>query len=106
MRSTLSIIQKTYSTDDEGFQNTTETVIKTVRCYHERRHGSVRWANLAAFSEATDRFVFRFISDLDVTTDFIFECDGDRFIPLSVENVQGRGMYYEALAQKVVPTSC
>lgn len=105
MNNFLSIIEKVYATDDEGFNNQTERTIKTVRCYHEGRHGSVRWANLAAFSEATDRFVFRIIPDFEVTTDYIFECDGQRFSPLSIENVRGRGMYIEALAQKVVPTS-
>lgn len=103
MTNFLSIKKKVYDTDSEGFNNTAEVILKNVRCYHEVRHGSVRWSNLAAFSEATDRFVFRVIPDLTVTTDLIFECDNTCYTPLSVEIV--RKMYVEVLAQRVVATS-
>ena len=55
--------------DSEGFTTETEVTLATVRCYREGRHGSERWANLAAFSEATDLFRFRAIPGLTVTAD-------------------------------------
>ena len=91
--------------DSEGFSAMVDEVLASVRVYREGRHGSQRWANLAAFSEATDLFRFRVIPGLTVTTDHILVCDGDRFDITSVENVKGRGMYIEVLAKKVVATN-
>lgn len=91
--------------DSEGFTVSEETTLATIRVYREGRHGSVRWANLAAFSEATDLFRFRVIPNLTITTEHFIECDGERFHITSVENVKGRGMYIEVLAKKVVTTN-
>lgn len=88
--------------DSEGFSSVQDEVLASIRVYREGRHGSERWANLAAFSEATDLFRFRRIPNLEVTTDHILVADGDRFEIASVENVKGRGMYTEILAKKVV----
>ena len=52
--------------DSEGFSSKRETVLAFIRVYREGRHGSERWANLAAFSEATDLFRFRTIPDLKI----------------------------------------
>ena len=98
------IVLPTKVKDSEGFTTTQDEVLASVRVYREGRHGSKRWANLAAFSEATDLFRFRCIPDLNVTTDHILICDGERFSITSVENVKGRGMYTEVLAKKEVPT--
>ena len=91
--------------DNEGFSTTEDAILASVRVYREGRHGSLRWANLAAFSEATDLFRFRVIPGVEVTTDHIIVCDGDRYSITSVEDVKGRGMYLEVLAKKVVPTN-
>ena len=98
------IVLPTKVKDSEGFATTQDEVLASIRVYREGRHGSKRWANLAAFSEATDLFRFRCIPDLNVTTDHILICDGERFSIISVENVKGRGMYTEVLAKKEVPT--
>lgn len=90
--------------DSEGFSTLVDEVLASVRIYREGRHGSQRWANLAAFSEATDLFRFRCIPGMDITTDHIIVTDGDRFEITSVEDVKGRGMYTEVLAKKVVAT--
>ena len=90
--------------DSEGFATTVDEVIASVRVDREGRHGSQRWANLAAFSEATDLFRFRSIPGVEITTDHIIVSDGDRFEVTSVEDVKGRGMYTEVLAKKVVAT--
>ena len=91
--------------DSEGFSATADEILASVRVYREGRHGSERWANLAAFSEATDLFLFRCIPGLTVTTDHILVCEDGRFEITSVEDVKGRGMYTEVLAKKVVATS-
>ena len=45
-----------------------DKVLAEVRAYHEARHGSERWANRAAFSEATDLFCFRAIPGVEIST--------------------------------------
>ena len=90
--------------DSEGFTATVDEILASVRVYREGRHGSRRWANLAAFSEATDLFRFRHIPGVEITTDCIIVCDGGRYEITSVEDVKGRGMYIEVLAKKVVAT--
>lgn len=90
--------------DSEGFSWAADEILASVRVYREGRHGSERWANLAAFSEATDLFRFRVIPGLTVTTDHILVCEDGRFEITSVEDVKGRGMYTEVLAKKVVAT--
>ena len=91
--------------DSEGISSKRETVLAFIRVYREGRHGSERWANLAAFSEATDLFRFRTMPDLKITTDHFILCNEERFNIISVEDVKGRGMYTEVLAKKVVATS-
>ena len=91
--------------DSEGFSTTMDEILASVRVYREGRHGSQRWANLAAFSEATDLFRFRTIPGLGITTDHIIVCDGGRYNITSVEDVKGRGMYIEVLAKKVEATN-
>ena len=90
--------------DSEGFTSKTEVTLASVRCYREGRHGSERWANLAAFSEATDLFRFRVLPGLTVTTDHYIVYEDERYDITSVENVKGRRMYIEVLAKKVVPS--
>ena len=95
MNGFADIIEVRHVKDSEGFSSTVDEVLASVRIYREGRHGSQRWANLAAFSEATDLFRFRCIPDLTVTTDHVIVCGGERFDIVSVENVKGRGMYVE-----------
>lgn len=88
--------------DSEGFSVEIAETLASVHCYREGRHGSKRWANLAAFSDCTDLFRFRKLPNLKVTTEQFIEYDGERFDIISVEDVKGRGMYIEVLARKVV----
>ena len=104
MNAFVEIIKPTVTTDTEGFSTNTETVIADVRAYREGRHGSERWANRAAFSEATDLFRFRSIPDVNICTDMLIVTDGHRFEITSVEDVKGRGMYIEVLAKEVKPS--
>ena len=102
MNTFVDIVSVTKKKDSEGFTVDSEEVLASVRAYREGRHGSQRWANLAAFSEATDLFRFRSIPGIGVTTDHILVCEDGRFDITSVEDVKSRGMYVEVLAKKVV----
>lgn len=104
MNTFVDIVSVTKKRDSEGFTVDSEEVLASVRAYREGRHGSQRWANLAAFSEATDLFRFRSIPGIGVTTDHILVCEDGRFDITSVEDVKSRGMYVEVLAKKVVST--
>lgn len=104
MNAMIDVIEVTKSKDSEGFTVDSDSTIASVRAYREGRHGTQRWANLAAFSEATDLFRFRVIPGETITTDHFIVCDDVRFEITSVEDVKGRGMYIEALAKKVVGT--
>ena len=104
MNGFADIVETRQVKDSEGFTHSEDEVLASIRVYREGRHGSQRWANLAAFSEATDLFQFRCIPGLMVTTDHFLVCDGSRYDIVSVENVKGRGMYIEVLAKKEVPT--
>ena len=104
MNKQIHIMQKQIALDDEGFQTETDVVVAKVRAYREGRHGSEKWANRAAFSEATDLFRFRTIPNLQVTADMRIMCDGAVFEITSVEDVKGRGMYVEVLAKEVEPS--
>ena len=101
MNARISIAEETVTKDTEGFATKTDTILAAVRAYREGRHGSQKWVNRAAFSEATDLFRFRVIPELPITTAYVILCDDERFEITSVENVKGRGMYLEVLTKKV-----
>ena len=104
MNTQIQITQKRVTLDDEGFQTESDVIVAEVRAYREGRHGSEKWANRAAFSEATDLFRFRTIPGVKISTDMRLFCDGSVFEITSVEDVKGRGMYIEALAKVVQPS--
>ena len=100
----ISIAEETIVKDTEGFATKTDTILASRHAYREGRHGSQKWVNRAAFSEATDLFRFRKIPGLMVTTEHVILCDGERYEITSVENVKGRNMYLEVLAKREVAT--
>ena len=100
----IDIQEKRPVVDAEGFRTMEYFTVATVRAYREGRHGSERWANRAAFTDATDLFRFRVIPNLEITTAMVILCDGRTFEITSVEDVKGRGMYIEALAREVQPS--
>ena len=100
MNGFADIVETRQIKDSEGFTHSENEVLASVRVYREGRHGSQRWTNLAAFSEATDLFRFRCIPGLTVTTDHILVTEDGRYDIVSVENVKGRGMYIEVLAKR------
>ena len=104
MNAQISLLLKQVTTDAEGFKSEQEIILASVRAYREGRHGSEKWANRAAFSDATDLFRFRVIPGITVATDMRILCGGQSFEITSVEDVKGRGMYVEALAREVKPS--
>ena len=100
MNGFADIVKTKQVKDSEGFTRSEDEVLASIRVYWEGRHGSQRWANLAAFSEATDLFRFRCIPGLTVTTDHVLVTEDGRYDIVSVENVKGRGMYTEVLAKR------
>ena len=104
MNSFIDIVQTEQTKDADGFTETTDTVLASVRAYKEERHGNVQWANRAAFSNATALFRFRVIPGVTVDTTLQIICEGKRYKILSAEDVRSRGMYIEVLAEIMEPT--
>ena len=100
MNTRISISEETVTKDAEGFAQKADRILASVRACREERHGSQKWVNRAAFSEATDLFRFRKIPGFMVMTEHVILCDGERYEITSVEDVKGRGMYLEVLAKK------
>lgn len=103
MNTLIQIVQPQTVKDAEGFSTEKAVVLASVRAYREGRHGNQKWANRAAFSEATDLFCFRCIPGIAITTTMVVVCDEERFEITSVEDVKGKGMYIEVLAKSVKP---
>lgn len=104
MNSFIDIISTAPTKDAEGFVNHGDTVLASVRACKEERHGNEKWANMAAFSTATAMFRFRKIPTVNVDTTLFIACDGSRYRIISTEDVRGRGMYVEVLAEKIEPS--
>ncbi len=104
MNTFIQIVEQQITKDAEGIVATDDVTVASLRAYREGRHGSEKWANRAAFSEATDLFRFRCIPGVKITTAMVICCGDTRFNITSVENVKGRGMYLEVLAKEVSPS--
>ncbi|MCL2532410.1 MAG: head-tail adaptor protein [Oscillospiraceae bacterium] len=100
MRDPIQILRITHTKDADGFAQASDQHIANARAYFEQRHGNVRWANLARFSEATALFRLRVLPGVAIEPLHILVCRGERYEVLSVETL--RGMYYEILAKEVL----
>lgn len=105
MREIIEISAVKSVKDSAGFGEKKDDIKAHVRAYHEARHGTEKWANRAAFTQATDLFRFRKIPGLDITAKHVIICRGVRYNITSVEDVKGRGMYIEVLAERVENSS-
>lgn len=105
MNKPAKLCEKTSVTDSEGFSSQRVAILADIRVFVEGRHGSERWANLAAFSEATELFRFRKIPNVKVTTKQYIIFEDEEYDILSVEDVKGRNMYIEVLAKKAVASN-
>ena len=104
MNTFVDIISTAPVKDADGFVTKGNHVVASTRAYKEDRHGNERWANMAAFSEASVLFRFRKIPDVTVDTTLFISDAGGRYNIVSVEDVKGRGMYIEVMAQEVKPS--
>lgn len=104
MNTFIDIISAAPSKDADGFVTTGDHIIASIRAYKEDRHGTERWANMAAFSEATALFRFRKLPGVEITTTLFIVCGDERYRIVSAEDVRGRGMYIEVLAEKLEPS--
>jgi len=105
MNTPIQIIQVTQSKDSEGFAISTETVLANIRAYREERYSNKLLANRAVWSAATSLFRFRVIPGIEVTTALQIGCGDEQFSITSVENVRGRNMYIEVLAERLEPSA-
>ena len=91
----IDIIDPHPITDAAGFKVPGDMVLASVRAYKEERRGNSKWANMAAFSEATSMFRFRTIPGLEITTNHVIVCAAGRYRIVSAEDVRGKGRYWE-----------
>jgi len=101
MSTPVQILRVIHDKDADGFAQSCDEVLARVRAYHEQRHGNVKWANRAAFSEATALFRFRVIPGVAVEPLYVIVCAAGRFEVLSVEVL--KNLYLEILAKEVEP---
>ena len=103
MNTPIHIVSTAPIKDAEGFVTTGDTVAASIRAYKEVRNTGAKWERIAgnaAFVNVTSLFRFRRIPGVAVdTTLFITDGDG-RYNIISCEDVRGRGMYIEVLAEK------
>ena len=104
MNTTIDIISTEPVKDAEGFVTTGDHILASVRAYKEVRNTSAKWERIigsAAFASVTVMFRFRRIPNLPVTTSHFLTDAAGRYNIVSAENVRGRGMYVEVLAEKL-----
>ena len=100
MNTQIDIISTAPVKDADGFVTNGDHIVASIRAYKEDRHGNEKWANMAAFSEATALFRFRKIPSVEITTSLFIVCGDEQYRIISAEDVRGRGMYIEVLAEK------
>ena len=103
MNTFIDIISTEPIKDAEGFATKGDIILTSDRAYKEERHGSLKWANRATFSTATALFQFRKIPGLQIVPSLHISCADERYKIVSVENVKGRGLYWEVLCEKIEP---
>jgi head-tail adaptor len=99
IRDPITLLREVHEKDADGIATSRDEPLARVRAYYEQRHGNVKWANRAAFSEATALFRFRVIPDLSVEPLLYIVCNKGRYEILSVEEI--KGLYVEALVKEV-----
>jgi hypothetical protein len=101
----IEIISTTPTKDAEGFVTLGDNILASVRAFKENKSLSEKWADSARFATADALFRFRKIPGIAVdTTHVIVDAEG-RYKILSVDNLRGRGMYVEVVAEKVEGSS-
>ena len=103
MNTRVTFFYKQKDTDAEGFLTEENHPLADVRAYREDQHGTQSWRNRAAYTTANTLFRLRKIPHFHITTDMYIACCGEKFEIYSVEDIKGRGMYIEILAERMRP---
>ena len=101
MNSLISIAREVVTKDAEGFATKTDQILVSSFAYREGRHGSQKWVNRAAFSEATDLFRFRTIPGLTVTTEHVILFKKNRSMSDALMNKVGVVFSISSIANTV-----
>ncbi|MFA9398836.1 MAG: head-tail adaptor protein [Clostridiaceae bacterium] len=99
MNTFVDIIDRTQIKDSDGFSTQTDKIIASIRAFREEKHGSKKWANMAAFTTADAIFKFRKVPGIQVKSGMILTCDTGRYTVESSEVFNN--MYVEVIAVKV-----
>ena len=102
MNNFIDIYKRNQLKDSEGFVTQIDDFVASVRAFREERHGSRKWANLAAFTDANAIFKFRRVPGLEIQSGMILVCDNSRYTVISTEVING--MYMEVLTEKIEPS--
>lgn len=102
MNTFVEIIDTIPMKDDEGFTSKGDQVLTRVRAYKDERHGSRKWANMAAYTKANATFQMRRIPEMKIELGMWIRCDTSEYRILSVENISG--LYIEVAAEKIQAT--
>ena len=101
MKSFIKIYSITAVKDAEGFVIEEDNLLITTRAYKENRHGNEAWKNRASFTTATALFRFRKPPNIEINTEHVLFCNGEKYNILSVEDIREKGMYVEVLTEKM-----
>lgn len=107
MNTFIDIVSTAPAKDAEGFATTGDTVLASIRAYKEVRNTSARWERIignAVFASVTAMFRFRKIPNIVVDTTLVITDADGRYNIVSAEDVRGRGMYTEVLAERLEPS--
>jgi len=104
MNAFIKIVHTVQNMDAAGFAQSVDEPVAEVRAYREYRHGTKKWANRAAFSTASVMFRFRVIPGVTVTDKMGIVSGDERYRIISAEDVRGRGLYVEVLADRINPS--
>jgi len=99
MNTFIEIISTEPAKDADGFTSHSDTVVASVRAYSEQKNSTERWRSMAQSNEVNALFRFRMIPGVELNNRHIIVCEGKRYNIYSVENVRGRDMYLEVLAE-------
>ena len=95
----IEIKDTTLLKDSEGFSNKEEILILRTRAYKDERHGSRKWSNMAAFTNASATFQIRKVPNIILTPGMMIYCDDGCYKILSIERIGH--LYLELAAEKI-----
>ena len=104
MNQRVQILEVRNVKNKNGFAEKEDVEIASVRAYVETINPSSRWERIigsATFANVTAIFRVRMVSGLVIETSHFIVHREQRYNIISVEDVSGRGMYYEILAEKI-----